>query len=190
MSFFSRGLKHGLGGFPSSRMDLFMPKPINDIKIAKINAWQAIVVTLIGAVAGIAGTAGLTYLNKDAALSEKEKQIDELKSKIFHIEEQLVQPAMSVLRVKEISIDSIECEKRAHGWYRTQDKSIGYYDGKTSDGPISMDILNVDRINVRVACPAFKDVVVVSVSIAPPFAEGVGDRINATADSLMAVLQK
>ena len=53
-----------------------------------------------------------------------------------------------------------------------------------------MDILNIDRINVRVACPAFKDVVVVSVSIAPPFAKGVGDRINATADSLMAVLQK
>lgn len=40
-----------------------MKKASDQITIARINAWQAILVALIGALAGIAGTAGLKYFD-------------------------------------------------------------------------------------------------------------------------------
>lgn len=60
-----------------------MGKPSDQIKIAKINAWQAILVALIGALAGITGTAGFKYFDHTKTLSEKEEAI----AKLGHVDE-------------------------------------------------------------------------------------------------------
>ena len=61
-----------------------MDNSTHQIKIAKINAMQAITVALIGGLTGITGTVGLNYFNRTTTILEKDKEVKQLEEKIAH----------------------------------------------------------------------------------------------------------
>lgn len=166
-----------------------MGKLTDQIKIAKINAWQAVLVALIGALAGVAGTAGFKYIDSTKAVSEKSKEIEKLERKIADYQRVLNTGPVTVLRVARVGIEHAECLKRLTDWHRAG--------SRTRQGPASSMqstsydqnfISSFERFTVRVACPAGGDVVAVSVSIQVSLSEDL-DRALELANKVTAVLQ-
>jgi hypothetical protein len=189
-----------------------MGKSNDQIKIAKINAWQAILVALIGALAGVTGTTGLRYFDntktlsalsekekeiatlenkvagyelKLAALPEKEKEIANLRSQVARSEPNVAERPVAVLRMARIGIDRRECLKRLYDWHRAEVRDRR--GNKFSEQSTSYDqyfISQFERFTVRVACPTDGDTVAISVSLSGPL-----DPALAIADKLFAALQ-
>ena len=166
-----------------------MGKPSDQIKIAKINAWQAILVALIGALAGVTGTAGFKYFDHTKILSEKEEAIAQLENKIARYELDLAQSPITLLRVAGIGTDLPECLKRLTTWHMAEvRKRKGPGLSMQSTSYDQNFISQFERFTVRVACPAVGDAVAVSVSILPLGNEDL-DRAREITDKVIAALQ-
>ena len=167
-----------------------MGKPSDQIKIAKINAWQAILVALIGALAGIIGTAGFKYFDNIKALSEKEKEIAKLKNKVAGYELSLARSPIALLRVAEIDLSRPECLKRLTEWHRAESKKRKgpSFSMQQSTAYDENFISQFERFTVRVACPAGGNAIAVSVSIQHLASEDF-KRAREISDEVIAVLK-
>ncbi|NJO16827.1 MAG: hypothetical protein HC877_14110 [Thioploca sp.] len=179
-----------------------MDNSTHQIKIARINAWQAIIVAVIASLTGITGTIGVNYFNRTSTISEKDevikqlqessdKEVKQLKEKIAHYEQDLASTPLVVLRVVNLKINSRECLERLTQWHRTQTPKVK--GPKFSMQETSYDgnfISNFGRFTVRVACSETHNTAAVSVSLPYRRDENIGiDQVVEMTNSVIAILQ-
>ena len=168
-----------------------MDNSTHQIKIAKINAMQAITVALIGGLTGITGTVGLNYFNRTTTILEKDKEVKQLEEKIAHYKQDLAGSPLVVLRVVNLKIGNRECLERLTQWHQTQAskmKGPGFSTQETSyDGNF---ISEWGGFTVRVACSETHHTAAVSVSYLYRSGENIGiEQVLELTNSVITTLQ-
>ncbi len=138
---------------------------MNEIKIAKIKAWQAIIVALIGGIVGISGTVGLKYYDSYKKMSEKDAKVKKLTKTIKISAHELSKSPQSVLRIAKVKIDKQECLDRLYSWHMSEpfnNSGRSFSASSTSyDGYFTSSFKGVI---VRAACLSTDNKVVISIS--------------------------
>ncbi|NHN36145.1 hypothetical protein G8764_02425 [Pseudomaricurvus alcaniphilus] len=162
------------------------------IKIARINAWQAVIVALIGGVAGVAGTAGLKYYDYSKRLAEQEQTIQALEQTLAAYEQDLGGNPLVALRTAKVNIGLPECLQRLSEWHKSAAARVrgsgGSQHSTSYDGYF---ISQFGGYTVRAACPsAAARTAVVSVAKLYRRADDVGiTEVVEVADEIVATLQ-
>ncbi len=170
-------------------MDESMPA----VKIARINAWQAVIVALIGGIAGVAGTAGLKYYDYSKRLAEQEQTIQALEQTLAAYEQDLGGNPLSVLRTAKVNISLPECLQRLSEWHKSATaKARGSSGSQHSTSYDGFFISQFGGYTVRVACPsAAAQPAVIAVAKLYRRAEDVGiTEVVEVADEIVAALQR
>lgn len=176
-----------------------MGKRSEGVSIARINAFQAIVVALVGALAGVAGTVGVEYYDhaqeRADHAQERAREAEMVKALEAEIDRQaealqvLTRSPISVLHLTEVEVGREECQGRLLAWYegeRAQWEGDKYLEKEASyDGHF---VSKFDRFNIRAACPEDGGTAAVAVSIQPLQGENVWPRIDDLVDGVVNAL--